>query len=147
MSSDPIDIVLIEDNPLDVELTRRALEKHHIANSMQVIEDGEEALEFLFAEGRYSDRDIAGGNTVIFLDLKLPKVNGITILRRLKADERTKTVPVVVLTASEQEKDVINSYTFGVSSYIVKPIDFEKFSRAIGQLGLYWLVLSGPPKA
>lgn len=145
MNVDPVEILLVEDNPNDIELTQRALKRHKIANHIMVVRDGEEALEYIFGEGRYAGRDIQETPRVIFLDIKLPKVDGLAVLRRIKTDERTKRIPVVMLTSSEQEKDILNSYTFGVNSYIVKPIDFDKFSMAISQLGLYWIVLNKPP--
>jgi CheY-like chemotaxis protein len=145
MNVDPIEIVLVEDNPNDIELTQRALKRHKIANRVMVARDGEEALEFIFGEGRYAGRNVLETPRVIFLDIKLPKVDGLAVLRRIKSDERTKRIPVVMLTSSEQEKDILNSYTYGVNSYIVKPIDFDKFSMAVSQLGLYWVVLNKPP--
>ncbi len=146
-SPEEVEILLVEDNPSDVDLTLRALEKAHIANTIHVVHDGEEALEYLFGEGRYAGRDISAIPKVIFLDLKLPKVDGLTVLRRIKSDEKTRVIPIVVLTSSEQERDVINTYTFGVNSYVVKPIDFDKFSKAIAQIGLYWLLLNKPPRS
>ncbi|MBE9469177.1 MAG: response regulator [Bacteroidetes bacterium] len=136
------EILYIEDNPSDIELTLRALKKHNVANSIQIIKDGEEALEYIFATGRYADRDIEENPKVILLDLKLPKVGGLEILKRLKAEEHTKTIPVVVLTSSREEKDMIESYNYGVNSYVVKPIKFENFSEAVSTLGLYWLLIN-----
>ena len=136
------EILYIEDNPSDIELTLRALSKHNVANSIQVIKDGEEALEYIFATDRYAERDIKENPKVILLDLKLPKVDGLEILKRLKSEEQTKSIPVVVLTSSREEKDIIKSYNYGVNSYVVKPIDFANFSEAISTLGLYWLLVN-----
>jgi two-component system response regulator len=136
------EILYIEDNPNDIELTLRALKKHNVANSIQIIKDGEEALEYIFATGRYADRNIKENPKVILLDLKLPKVGGLEILKRLKAEEHTKSIPVVVLTSSREEKDMIESYNYGVNSYVVKPIKFETFSEAVSTLGLYWLLIN-----
>lgn len=138
-------ILLVEDNPDDVELTLRALKKNNIANEVVVAQDGQEALDYMFGGGRYAGRDVNDMPAVVLLDLKMPKVDGIEVLRRLRADERTKTLPVVILTSSREEKDVVNGYKFGCNSYIRKPVDFTQFSEAIKQLGLYWLVLNEPP--
>ncbi len=137
-----LEILYIEDNPSDIELTLRALKKHNVANSIQIIKDGEEALEYIFATGRYADRDVKEKPKVILLDLKLPKVGGLEILKRLKADENTRAIPVVVLTSSREEKDMIESYNYGVNSYVVKPINFDSFSEAVSALGLYWLLIN-----
>lgn len=138
----PIDILLVEDNEEDVELTTRALRKARVANPLTVVQDGEEALELLFGDG--SDRPAANPR-LILLDLKLPKVDGLAVLRRVKGDERTKMIPVVVLTSSREESDIVESYRLGVNSYIVKPVDFEQFLAAVERLGLYWLLLNQPP--
>ena len=135
-------ILLVEDNPDDVELTLRALKKHNIRNEITVVRDGVEALDYLFATGAYAERDKSTVPTVILLDLKLPKIDGLEVLRRLRADERTKLAPVVILTSSTEEKDMINGYGLGANSYIRKPVDFAQFSEAVGQLGLYWLLLN-----
>jgi two-component system, response regulator len=137
-----LEILYIEDNPSDIELTLRALKKHNVANSIQIIKDGEEALEYIFATGRYADRDVNEKPKVILLDLNLPKVGGLEILKRLKSEKHTKAIPVVVLTSSREEKDMIESYNYGVNSYVVKPINFESFSEAVSTLGLYWLLLN-----
>ena len=141
-----IEILLVEDNVNDVELTLRALRKNNIANSIQVVTDGEEALEFLFANGRYSSRDMKITPKLVILDLKLPKVDGLEILRRVKSDERTKVIPVVILTSSKEESDVISGYKLGANSFIVKPVDFDKFISTVKELGMYWLLLNEPPK-
>ncbi len=138
-------ILLVEDNPSDVGLTRRALEVNNIANELIVAEDGREALDYLFAEGAYAGRDITDVPTLVLLDLKLPRVDGLEVLRGIRADARTKRVPVVVLTSSKEEEDVAASYDLGVNSYIRKPVDFNQFVTAAKHLGLYWLVLNEPP--
>jgi two-component system response regulator len=140
-----VEILLVEDNPNDVELALRALKKHNLTNKVHVVKNGAEALEFIFGTGAYAGRDVNNKPKVILLDLKLPKVDGLEVLRRVKADERTKVIPVVVLTSSTEERDIIESYQLGVNSYIVKPIDFDKFIDAVSELGLYWLLLNQPP--
>lgn len=138
-------ILLVEDNPDDVELTRRAFDESHIANTLDVVRDGVEALEYLFAEGEYAGRDASDLPEVILLDLKLPRVDGLEVLRRIRADERTRLTPVVVLTSSNEEQDIIESYNLGANSYVRKPVDFEHFLEATKTLGLYWLVVNEPP--
>jgi two-component system response regulator len=145
MADSAVEILIVEDNPNDVELTLRVLKKNNISNRVHVVRDGAEALEFIFCTGAYADRDIKNGPKVVLLDLKLPKVDGLEVLRQIKADPRTKTIPVVVLTSSREERDVVQSYQLGVNSYIVKPVDFEQFTEAVRQLGLYWLLLNEPP--
>ncbi len=145
MDVDEVEILLVEDNPNDVELTLRALKKHNLANRVHVAKDGAEALDFIFATGAYSRRDIDHRPKVVLLDLKLPKVDGLEVLARIKSDERTRAIPVVVLTSSREEKDIVESYRMGVNSYIVKPVDFEKFVQAVSELGLYWLLLNQLP--
>ena len=135
----------MEDNPRVVEMTLRALKKRNLANNVHVAKDGAEALDFLFAKGAHAHRDVNHTPKVVMLDLKLPKVSGLEVLKQLKSDERTRTIPVVVLTSSQEEKDRVESYRLGVNSYIVKPVDFDKFVDAVGELGLYWLVINEPP--
>ena len=140
-----MEILLIEDNPEDVEITLRAFRKYHLADKIHVVHDGEEALECLFGTGRYANRTVSSNTRLILLDLKLPKVDGLEILQRCKADPRTKTIPVVVLTSSREERDLIESYNLGVNSYVVKPVDFLQFIESVRQLGLYWIVLNQLP--
>ena len=144
MESNEIQILLVEDNLNDAELTLRALKKHNLANKVFHVKDGAEALDFIFARGIYSYRNVEENPKVIFLDLKLPKVDGLEVLRQIKSDERAKVIPVVVLTSSQEEKDMVKSYKLGVNSYIVKPVDFESFFKAVSELGLYWLLLNKP---
>ena len=138
-------ILLVEDNPDDVSLTLRALRKNNIANEVVVVGDGIDALDYLFGTGKYKDRDVSKMPAVILLDLKLPKVDGLEVLQRLRADARTKLLPVVVLTSSKEEQDVFGSYSLGANSYIRKPVDFNKFVDAVRQLELYWMVLNEQP--
>ena len=145
MKANEVEILLVEDNPTDAELTLRALKKNNLANRVRVVTDGAEALEFIFASGVYKGRDINHKPRVILLDLKLPKVDGLEVLRRIKSDERTRDIPVVVLTSSKEEKDRVQSYKLGVNSYIAKPVDFDQFTRAVSELGLYWLLLNERP--
>ena len=138
-------ILLVEDNPDDVELTRRALDESKVANKLVVVRDGVEALQYLFREDAYAGRDAADLPEVVLLDLKLPKIDGLEVLRRIRADERTRVLPVVVLTSSNAERDIVESYALGANSYIRKPVEFERFAEATKTLGLYWLVLNEPP--
>jgi CheY-like chemotaxis protein len=140
------DILLVEDNPNDAELTLRALKKARVANGIHVVRDGAEALEFLFGEGAYAGRAGSPLPRVVLLDLKLPKVDGLEVLRRVKGDERTKLIPVVVLTSSREESDLVASYDLGANSYIVKPVDSDKFFEAVHEIGLYWLLLNEPSR-
>ena len=140
-------ILLVEDNPDDVELTLRAFKKCNIANEVVVAHDGVEALDYLFGTGAYAGRDLSVMPAVVLLDLKLPRIDGLEVLRRLRADERTRFLPVVVLTSSNEDQDVVNSYQLGANSYIRKPVDFVQFIDAARQLGMYWLLLNeAPPK-
>ncbi len=139
------DVLLVEDDPNDVEFTLHALKSNHLVCPIHVVRDGEEALEFLFRTGRYADRSPESGPKVILLDLKLPKVDGLEVLHRVKSDPDLQTLPVVMLTSSREERDVLESYHLGVNSYIVKPVDFDRFSEAVRTVGLYWLLLNQPP--
>jgi CheY-like chemotaxis protein len=140
-------ILLVEDNPDDEALAIRALKKSNLANDIAVARDGVEALEFLFCEGAHADRDPHDMPVVVLLDLKLPKVDGLEVLKRIKSDERTRRLPVVIMTSSSEEQDIVNSYDLGANSYIRKPVDFNRFTEAVAQLGLYWLVLNEVPDA
>lgn len=139
-------LLLVEDNPDDETLTLRALKKHSVANRVIVVRDGAEALEFLFCTGAYSDRDIRERPTVVLLDLKLPKVDGLQVLKAVRDDERTCALPVVVLTSSDEQRDLVESYDLGANSYVRKPVGTGEFTEAIGQLGLYWMILNRPPQ-
>jgi two-component system response regulator len=142
-----VDILMVEDNPDDERLTLRALGKHHLTNKIQVVRDGQEALDYVFCKGKYADRNIADHPNVILLDIKLPLIDGIEVLRQIKADDRTKTIPVVMLTSSHEERDLVETYRLGVNSYIVKPVDFEQFTESARAMGMYWMLLNRPPKA
>ncbi|MGC8605339.1 MAG: response regulator [Desulfomonilaceae bacterium] len=138
-------ILLVEDNPDDVTLTLRALKKNNILNEVVVAKDGVEALDYLFGIGSYAGRDTSVTPVVTLLDLKLPKLNGIEVLRRVRGDERTKLIPIVILTSSKEESDIINGYSLGANSYVRKPVDFSQFTEAIRELGLYWILLNESP--
>ena len=140
-----VEILLVEDNPTDAELAIRALKKNNLANKLVWVKDGAEALDFIFATGSFSGRSIENGPKVILLDLKLPKVDGMEVLQRIKSDERTRIIPVVVLTSSKEDRDVAESYKLGVNSYISKPVEFDAFARIVSELGLYWLLVNRPP--
>jgi len=145
MSKQPIEILMVEDNLYDEELALHALRNHNLANHIQVVHDGAEALDYVFCTCNYAHRSIEDAPKLILLDLKLPKVDGLEVLKRIKSDPRTKSIPVVMLTSSSQERDIIESYELGVNSYIVKPVDFEQFSQAVQQIGFYWLLLNQSP--
>ena len=138
-------ILLVEDNPDDEALTLRALHKNRVSNPVIIVHDGVEALEFMFCEGVYSGRNIADLPAVILLDLKLPRIDGLEVLRRLRADERTRMVPIVVLTTSNEDKDIFTSYSLGANSFVRKPVDFDQFTEAVGKLGMYWLMVNESP--
>lgn len=140
-----VEILLVEDNPDDAELAIRALKKNNLANKILHVTDGEEALDFIFCKGKYADRNNEKEPRVILLDLKLPKVSGLEVLEKVKSDHIKKLIPIVVLTSSKEDKDIVESYRLGVNSYIVKPVDFEKFVQAVKDLGLYWLLLNQAP--
>ncbi len=142
---DEVEILLVEDNPADVELTLRALKKNNLANNIYVVNDGEQALDFIFARGKYSVRNSKSFPKIIFLDLKLPKVGGLEVLAEIKGNSKTRMIPIVMLTSSKEEKDIIESYKLGVNSYIVKPVDFDKFIDSVKEIGMYWLLVNQPP--
>jgi len=139
------DIILVEDNPRDAELTIRALRKNNIINKLLHLQNDEEALEYIFATGRYAGRNIKAIPKVILLDLKMPKISGLGMLKKIKSDERTKIIPVVLLTSSKEDNDIKESYKLGVNSYIVKPVDFKNFARVVANVGSYWLLINQPP--
>ncbi len=143
--SNEIDILIVEDNSTDAELTIRALKKNNLANKIFLVEDGEEALNFLFSKNQFSDRVNKENPKVVFLDLKLPKIDGLEVLKTIKSDDTLKTIPIVVLTSSNEESDIIKSYQLGVNSFITKPVDFEKFMIAVKEIGFYWLLLNQSP--
>jgi CheY-like chemotaxis protein len=141
-----VEVLLVEDNPRDAEMTLRTLRKRNLANSVMHAADGQEALDWLFGVGAYAGRDPYHHPKTVLLDLKLPKVDGLEVLRSIRADHRTKLIPVVIMTSSQEERDLIQSYNLGVNSYIVKPVDFDNFSAAVAELGHYWLLLNQKPK-
>ena len=140
-----IEVLLVEDNPHEAQLTIRSLKKHNLANKLHHVDDGEEALDFVFGREKYVGRVVGEGLKVILLDLKLPKVDGLEVLKQIKEDERTKQIPVVILTSSKEEQDIVASYKLGVNSYIVKPVQFESFAKAVADLGMYWMFHNQPP--
>jgi two-component system response regulator len=143
---DAVDVLLVEDNPRDAELTIRALKKHNLANQLFHVEDGAAALDFLFGRGKFEGRRTDTTPKVVLLDLKLPKVNGLEVLRIMKSDERTRTIPVVVVTSSAEDPDMKAAYDLGVNSYVIKPVQFDGFSEAMTKVGIYWLLVNHPPK-
>lgn len=147
MGDDARVILLVEDNPDDQELTLRALKRHNIANEVVTVKDGVEALDYLFATGEHAGRGPQEPPALVLLDLKLPRLDGVEVLQRIRSDERTQLLPVVILTSSLEERDLVNGYRCGANSYVRKPVDFGQFSEAVRQLGLYWLVINEPPPA
>jgi two-component system response regulator len=145
-SENAVEILLVEDNPRDAELTIRALKKKNLANSLYHVEDGVEALDFLFARGRYADRDINDAPKVVLLDLKLPRIDGLEVLTAIKADERTQAIPVVIVTSSAEDPDVNKAYQLGANSYVIKPVQFDSFMDAMVRVGIYWLMVNHPIK-
>lgn len=145
MMDNSIEILLVEDSPADVKLTLHAFQQHNLANHIHVVRDGAEALEFVFCTDRYSERRMEDRPKLILLDLKLPFVDGLEVLQQIKSDPRTQKIPVVVLTSSREESDIVESYKLGVNSYIVKPVDFDQFTNSVKQLGFYWLLLNEMP--
>jgi two-component system, response regulator len=143
--SDVVEILLVDDSPEDVELTIRALRRHKIANDIEVVEDGAEALDFLFCRGAYKERKFPHPPKLILLDLKLPKVDGLEVLRAMRADDRTKTIPVVILTSSKEQRDLIAGYNLGVNAFVQKPVDFEQFGEAIRHIGMFWVLVNQAP--
>ena len=141
-----VDILLVDDNPRDAELTIRALKKHNLANQIFVVEDGADALDFLFGRGKYTGREIVNLPKVVLLDLKLPKLNGLEVLRAIRADEQTRKIPVVVVTSSAEDPDIKAAYELGANSYVVKPVDFDAFLSAMSTLGFYWLLINHPSR-
>lgn len=146
VGSESVEILLVEDNPDDVELTLHAFKQAKISNRVCVVRDGAEALDFLFCRGQYAQRDSTDWPKVILLDLKLPRVDGLEVLRRIREDRKTQFLPVVILTSSREERDIVEGYRLGVNSFIQKPVDFEQFAAAVRTLGLYWLILNRPPQ-
>lgn len=145
--SHEVEILLVDDSPEDVELTILALRRSKLSNKIHIAEDGEQALDFLFCRGQYSERSFAQPPRLVLLDLKLPKVDGLEVLKHVRSDERTKTIPVVILTSSKEQRDLMEGYNLGVNAYIQKPVDFDQFSTTVKQLGMFWLLINQPPPA
>ena len=144
--TEAVDILLVEDNPQDAELTTRALKKNNLANRLITVEDGAEALDFIFCRGKYATRNNGQSPKVVLLDLKLPKVSGLEVLRALKQDEKTRSIPVFIVTSSREDPDIKTAYALGANSYVVKPVEFDAFAESVSSLGLYWLLVNQPPK-
>ena len=142
MNHDQVEILLVEDNANDAELTIRTLRKHNLGNHLIHVKDGAEALDFIFARNGYAERRVEDTPKVIMLDLKMPKVDGLEVLRQVKQDQRTQSIPIVVMTSSKEEQDIVTSYKLGVNSYVVKPVEFDAFAKAVAELGLYWLLIN-----
>ena len=140
-----LEIVIVEDNPNDAELMLRSLKKNRLANNIVILEDGEQALDFIFCRGKYTDRDLSESPKVMFLDLKLPKVGGLEVLKQMKSNEHTRKIPVIVVTSSKEDPDIAAAYNLGANSYVVKPINFDSFVEKINQIGLYWLAINEKP--
>jgi two-component system, response regulator len=147
MDFEEADILLVEDNPTDAELTMRALKRKNLANQVVWVKDGAEALEFIFATGQFAHRDVENFPKLILLDLRMPKVDGLEVLQKIKADERTNRIPVVVLTSSQEDRDIVESYKLGVNSYVSKPVEFDDFIEAVSTLGFYWMLINNPPNS
>ena len=145
MSSDEVEILLVEDNPSDAELTMRALKRKNMINKLVWVKDGAEALDFIFAKGEYSERNMEDVPKLILLDLRMPKVDGLEVLHRIKENDLTKKIPVVILTSSSEDRDIVESYKLGVNSYVSKPVEFDAFIDAISTLGFYWILINKPP--
>ena len=145
MSLDEVEILLVEDNPTDAELTIRALKRKNLINKLVWVKDGAEALDFLFAKGIYSDRNVNDLPKLILLDLRMPKVDGLEVLHEIKANEKTKRIPVVILTSSKEDRDIVESYKLGVNSYVSKPVEFDEFIDAVSTMGFYWILINKPP--
>lgn len=143
---DPVEILIVEDNPIDVELTMRALKKNNLGNKISVAEDGQEALDFIFSKGKYVENHVPQHLKVIFLDLKMPKINGLEVLKAIKADSRTRCIPVVVVTSSKEDPDIKTAYELGANAYVVKPVDFNSFITAMQNTGFFWLLVNEAPK-
>lgn len=141
-----VEILLVEDNPSDAKLTIRALQKSNLCNNIIHLSDGADALDFIFAQGKFRDRNISNRPKIVLLDLKMPKIGGIEVLQKIKADPRTKTIPVIVMTSSKEDSDITQCYTLGVNSYVVKPVGFENFSKAVVELGMYWMIVNQESK-